>query len=214
MCTRYGKSRRPQHCRCPEAYGGPYRMGVNGAHNTVEGNVGAYNTVCVRAVTEYCSMQGMVPGTVVLTCESCLAFLRMFPGLYRAGIPGRLISVGSDHASQRRTMSKGWAYPRSESVESESEVVFGPGLPIGEAVRRRLESEVSTPVGEVGRSSRRVGAVPLRPNLPVGDWTALLAHYFRLLGRSTSCVLPVWAEPWRESRSPRDSGFMNRQYFF
>ena len=24
--TRYGESRRPQHYRCPEAYGGPYRM--------------------------------------------------------------------------------------------------------------------------------------------------------------------------------------------
>ena len=35
--------------------GGPYRMGVNGAHNTVEGNVGAYNTICVKAVAEYCS---------------------------------------------------------------------------------------------------------------------------------------------------------------
>ena len=26
--TRYGKSHRPQHYRCLEAYGGPYRMGV------------------------------------------------------------------------------------------------------------------------------------------------------------------------------------------
>ena len=34
--------------------GEPYRMGVDGAYNTVEGNVGAYNTVCVRAVAEYC----------------------------------------------------------------------------------------------------------------------------------------------------------------
>ena len=40
-------------------------MGVNGAHNTIEGNVGAYNTICVRVVGEYYSMQGMVPGTVV-----------------------------------------------------------------------------------------------------------------------------------------------------
>ena len=32
--------------------GGPYRMGVNGAHNTVEENVGACNTVCVREVAE------------------------------------------------------------------------------------------------------------------------------------------------------------------
>ena len=30
-------------------------MGVNGDHNTVEVNVGAYNTVCVRVVAEYCS---------------------------------------------------------------------------------------------------------------------------------------------------------------
>ena len=29
-------------------------MGVNGAHNTVEADVGAYNTVYVRAVVEYC----------------------------------------------------------------------------------------------------------------------------------------------------------------
>ena len=55
MFTRYGKSRRPQHCRCPEACGGPYHMGVNGAHNTIEENVGAYNTVYVRVVIEYCS---------------------------------------------------------------------------------------------------------------------------------------------------------------
>ena len=26
----------------------------NDAHNTIEENVGAYNTVCVRAVAEYC----------------------------------------------------------------------------------------------------------------------------------------------------------------
>ena len=154
MFTRYGNSSAHNTVDAQGHVGGPYRMGVNGAHNTVEGNVGAYNTVCVRAVTEYCSMQGMVPGTVVLTCESCLAFLRMFPGLYRAGIPGRLISVGSDRASRRRTVSRGWAYSRSESAGSESEVVFGLGLPIGEAIRRRLESKVSALVGEVGQSSR------------------------------------------------------------
>ena len=39
-CTRYGKCRRPQHCGCPDACGGPYRVApgmVNdGAHNTVD----------------------------------------------------------------------------------------------------------------------------------------------------------------------------------
>ena len=48
----------------------------SGPYNPVEGDVGAYNTVCVRVATEYCSVQGMVPGIVVLTCEPCLAFLR------------------------------------------------------------------------------------------------------------------------------------------
>ena len=30
-------------------------MAVNGVHNTVEVNVGAYNIVCVKAVAEHCS---------------------------------------------------------------------------------------------------------------------------------------------------------------
>ena len=34
-------------------------MGVNGAYNTVEGNVGAYNTVRVRVVAEYCIGYGL-----------------------------------------------------------------------------------------------------------------------------------------------------------
>ena len=59
-----------------------------------------------------------------------------------------------------------------------------PGLPVGETVRRRLETEVSARVGEVGWS-RQAGAVPPRPDLPVGDWTALLA-----------CCLDSWAGPW------------------
>ena len=87
--------------------------------------------------------------------------------------------------------------------------MLGPGLPIGEAVRRRLKSEASALVGEVGRISRRAGAVPLQPDLLVGDWTALLAYCFRPLGQPMSCVLSAWAKPWRGSQSPRDPGFMN-----
>ena len=51
-------------------------MGVNGAHNTVEGNVGAYNTVCVRAVAEYCSCMrtGYGPWYCGLICAPWLAF--------------------------------------------------------------------------------------------------------------------------------------------
>ena len=64
-------------------------------------------------------------------------------------------------------------------------------------------------VREVGRSSRCEGVVPLWPDLPVGDWTALLTYSFRLLGQPMSCVQPAWAEPWRGSQSPRDPRFMN-----
>ena len=51
-------------------------MGVNGTHNTVEGNVGAYNTVCVMVVVEYCSYRrtGYGPWYRGLTCAPWLAF--------------------------------------------------------------------------------------------------------------------------------------------
>ena len=67
MFTRHGKCRRPQHCRCPEACGGPYRMGVNGAHNTV-GKMSAPTTLFVSGwlqSTVPAGVQGMVPGIVV-----------------------------------------------------------------------------------------------------------------------------------------------------
>ena len=59
-----------------------------------------------------------------LTCAPCLAFLRTSPSPYRAGIPGQLVPVGSDRASRRRVVSRGWAYPRSESAGSELEAVL------------------------------------------------------------------------------------------
>ena len=68
MFTRYDKCRPPQHYRCPEACGGSLTVWeFNGARNTIEGNVGAYNTVCVREVVEYCfaGVQGTMPGIVV-----------------------------------------------------------------------------------------------------------------------------------------------------
>ena len=77
----------------------------------------------------------------------------------------------------------------------------------GRPVAARVEA--NAPVREVGRSSRREGVVPLRPDLPVGDWAALPACRFRLLGRPMSYVLSARAEPWCGSRSPRDPGFMN-----
>ena len=52
-------------------WGEPYRKEVNGAHNTVGENVGAYNTVLTLFVpgrlqsTIYVGVQGMVPSIVV-----------------------------------------------------------------------------------------------------------------------------------------------------
>jgi len=42
-------------------------------------------------------------------------FLHLFPGPYRAGIPGRLVPVSSDRASRRRAVSRGLTHPRSET---------------------------------------------------------------------------------------------------
>ena len=51
-------------------------MGVNGTHNTIGENVGAYNTVCVREVAEYyfCRCTGYGPWYRGSTCAPYLAF--------------------------------------------------------------------------------------------------------------------------------------------
>ena len=48
-------------------WGEPYRMGVNGAHNTIGENVGAYNNVVPGRLQSTISVgvQGMVPSIVV-----------------------------------------------------------------------------------------------------------------------------------------------------
>ena len=89
------------------------------------------------------------------------------------GVPGRLIPVGSSCASRRSAVSSIFAYPgRRRGVGVGGSAL--PGLPVGETVQRRLETEVSAPVGQVGQS-QKTGDAPPRPDLPVGDWNALLA---------------------------------------
>ena len=76
MCTRYGKSRRPQHYRCPEARGGVLPYGSQWRPQYCRENIGAYNTVCVREVAEYYSYKrtGYGPWYCGLICAPCLAF--------------------------------------------------------------------------------------------------------------------------------------------
>ena len=65
LCTRCGESWCP--LSMPRGMWGDFcRMGANGAYNTVDTNVGAYNTICVRAAMEHCSRRrtGYGPGMV------------------------------------------------------------------------------------------------------------------------------------------------------
>ena len=71
-------------------------------------------------------------------------------------------------------------------VGSESEVVLCQAFRSERPSGGVLETEASAPVGEVGRS-QKAGAVPPRPNLPVGDWIALLAYR-----------LDTWATWWSD----------------
>ena len=154
MFTRYGKCRRPQYYRCPKACGGePYRMGVNGAHNTV-GKMSAPTTLLgfyhAKKVAGYCpaGVQGMILG-IVVDLSALPYFLHPFPGPYRAGIPDRLVPVGFGCASQRGVVSRGSVHSRSEKQVGVGSGVW-PGLSVGEAVRRRAKVG-----GEAFRSERR-----------------------------------------------------------
>ena len=134
-------------------------------------------------------------------------FLRLLLGLFRAGVPGRLVPVGSGCVSRRRAMSRASTYPsQRHGVGVESSALARPSG--RRDVQRRLETEVSAPVGEVGRS-RKAGTIPPRPGLPVGDWIALLAYCLDTWAGPMSCTLSAWAEPLLGSRSTRDLGFMN-----
>ena len=57
--------------------------------------------------------------------------LRLFPGPHRAGVPGRLVPVDSDYASQRRAICRGSVHPRSEMRVGVGSGVW-PGLPVGD----------------------------------------------------------------------------------
>ena len=112
-------------------------MGVDGAHNTVW-QMSTPTTLLgfwhARKVAGYCpaGIQGMFLG-ITVDLIALPYFLRPFPGPYRAGVPGRLVLVGSDCASRRRAVSRVWHTP-SQRRGSESKVVFWLGLPVGGAV--------------------------------------------------------------------------------
>ena len=126
-------------------------------------------------------VQGTIHG-ITVDLSALPYFLHPFPGPYRAGVPSRLVPVGSDCVSRRRVVSRGSVHPRSET-----RVGVGSGVLARPSGRRDgLESEA--------------GAVSPRPGLPVGDWIALLAYRLGTwagprvarLVRNVVC----WAEPF------------------
>ena len=84
---------------------------------------------------------------IVVDLSALPYFLCLFPGPYRAGVPDRLVLVGSDRASWRRVVSRGLAHPRSEAwVGVESSALARPsdrrGHPeAGWRPKRALQSE-------------------------------------------------------------------------
>ena len=68
-----------------------------------------------REVIGYCpaGVQGTIFG-IAVDLSVLAYFLCPFPGPYRAGVPGRLVPVGSDCASWRGAVSRGLAHSQSE----------------------------------------------------------------------------------------------------
>ena len=134
-------------------------------------------------------------------------FLCLFPGPYRAGVPGRLVLVGSDCTSRRGAVSRGSAHSRSET-----RVKVGSGV-LARLFGRRGRPEAGWRPKRVLRSERwaevgsRCCSSSARPSGRRLDRPSGLS--FRYSGRPMSCALSVWAEPLLGSRSGRDPGFMN-----
>ena len=176
-------------------------MGVNGAHNTVGENVGAYNTAWVlssQGGRRVLFLQVYRVRSPVLRFDLCALpyFLRPFPGSYRAGVPGRLVPVGSDCASRRGAVSRGSVFFRSEKrVGVRSDILARPfgrrGRPeVGWRPKRALRSERQARVGSgrLSSSARPSGRRLDRPSgLSLGFWAGpgvARRSQRRLLGRA------------------------------
>ena len=100
--------------------GEPYRMGVNGAHNTIGENVGAYNTAWVlscqeghRVLPGRCTGYG--PWYCDLTCAPCLTFFVRFLVLTEQASPAGWPQLALTALVGKELVSRGSAYPRSET---------------------------------------------------------------------------------------------------
>ena len=110
-------------------------MGVDGAHNSI-GKMSAPTTLLGK-VAGYCpaGVQGTVLD-IVVDLSALPYFLHPIPGPYRAGVPGRLVPVGSDCASWRGAVSRGSVHPWSGTWVGVGSGVWL-GLLVRDVIRRR-----------------------------------------------------------------------------
>ena len=102
-------------------------------------------------------------------------FLRLFPGPFRAGVPGRMALVDSGCASQRRAVSRvSTNSGRRRGVGVGSSAWPRPSDRRGHSEAAGVRSERSGRRG--GLEVEKTGATPPRPDLLVGDWIALPAY--------------------------------------
>ena len=76
MCTRYGKSRRPQHCRCPEARGESLTVWESMAPIILQGKCRCLQHCVCQGGCRVLFLQayGYGPWYCGLICAPCLAF--------------------------------------------------------------------------------------------------------------------------------------------
>ena len=140
--------------------------------------------------------------------------LHPFPGPHRAGVPGRLVPVGSDCASRRRAVSRGSAHPQSETQVGVESGVW-PGLSVGEAGQSRkralfLFGQAFRSESQAGVRSERCSSLARPSGRRLDRPSSLLISYLgqpRSLRVVRNVVCRV--EPLLGSRSMRDPGFMN-----
>jgi len=107
-------------------------------------------------VVGYCaaSVQGSVLG-IVVDLSVLPYFLRLFSGPYRAGVPGRLVPVGSDCASWRRAVSRDSAHPRfGDTGRGQKWYLARPSGRRGRSEAGR-SGKRGLSVGEAGQSQKR-----------------------------------------------------------
>ena len=109
-------------------------------------------------------------------------------GPHQAGVPGRLVLVGSDCVSWRGAVSRGSAHPQSEKRVGVRSGV-GPSLLVREAIWRRA-GDRSERSGRRGGLESEAGVVPPRLGLPIRYWITLVAYR-----------LGIWAGPGLACRS-------------